>query len=410
VGAEVSNESAESGSGSESGSAPKRRGRRRHPLWRKVLIGVVVVLVALTATFAIIYKQLQGNIATENFLPGPRPQVVVQGPLNVLVMGSDTRAGANGVGIGGTTPGLSDTTMLLHLSANRQFAYGVSLPRDAMVQRPPCERKDGKGTDPGGLTQFNAAFAVGGAPCTVKTVETLTHVHIDHFVVVDFVGFRAMVDAINGVRICVPTAVDDTVGHIQLPAGTYTMTGQQALDYVRVRHDLGAPTGDIGRMKRQQSFVSAMIKKVVSAGTLTNPIRLFNFLEAATSSLTTDPGFADLKKLAELGRSLQSVGLGNVQFVTVPWKPYVPDPNRIVWSYPDAGQLFRGIVHDLPLVAKFSLDSVGPDLNGVITPTGSASAKPTASPTRSSTATPTATPTKSEAQKKADAQAAGLCG
>jgi LCP family protein required for cell wall assembly len=398
VGADVSTVSEE----------PKRRGRRRHPRWRKVLIGLVVLMVALTATFAIVYKQLQGNITTENFLPGPRPKVVVQGPLNVLVMGSDTRAGANGVGIGGTTPGLSDTTMLLHLSADRKFAYGVSLPRDAMVERPPCARKDGKGTDPGGLTQFNAAFAVGGAPCTVKTVESITHIHIDHFVVVDFVGFRSMVNAIGGVEICVPTAVDDTVGHIQLPAGTYNMTGQQALDYVRVRHDIGAPTGDIGRMKRQQSFVSAMIKKVVSAGTLTNPIRLFNFLEAATSSLTTDPGFADLKKLAELGRSLQSVGLGNVQFVTVPWKPYVPDPNRIVFSYPDAGQLFRGIINDRPLAAKFSQDSVGPDVNGVITPTGSARPTPTKGAT--TTSSPTSTPTRSAAQKKADAEAAGLCG
>src|SRR5207253_3094987 len=117
---------------------------------------------------------------------------------------SDTRDGANGKGIGGDTPGLSDTTMLLHLSANRDFAYGASLPRDAMVQRPACPKKNGKGIDPGGLTQFNAAYAVGGAACTVKTVESLTGVRIDHFVVVDFVGFKSMVNAIGGVTICVP--------------------------------------------------------------------------------------------------------------------------------------------------------------------------------------------------------------
>lgn len=367
----------------------------------------------------IAYKHFEGNIAKTPFLAGPRPTEEVKGPINVLVMGSDTREGANGKGIGGDTPGLSDTTILLHLSANRKFAYGVSLPRDAMVERPACPRKNGRGTDPGGMTQFNAAYAVGGPACTVKTVEHLTGIRINHFVVVDFVGFKSMVNAINGVTVCVPEEVNDTVGHIQLPAGTYKVTGQQALDYVRVRHDLGAPTGDIGRMKRQQTFISAMIKKVVSAGTLTNPVRLLKFLDAATNSLTTDPGFANLKQLASLGSSLKNIGLDRVKFITVPWEPWPQDTNRVAWK-PEASQLWRLIRRDRPLTGQFDADAVTPGSGTAATagasPSGSASGSPSGSPSGSAsgsaspgTQSPSSTPTKSDAQKKADAEAAGLC-
>jgi len=382
-------------------------------------IGIAILVMVLSGGAVVAYKHFEGNIATTDFIPGARPTEEVKGPINVLVMGSDTREGANGKGIGGDTPGLSDTTILLHLSANRQFAYGVSLPRDAMVQRPPCPRKNGNGIDPGGITQFNAAYAIGGPACTVKTVESLTGVRINHFVVVDFVGFRSMVNAINGVTVCVPTAVNDTVGHIQLPAGTYKVNGQQALDYVRVRHDLGAPTGDIGRMKRQQTFISAMIKKVVSAGTLANPIRLLKFLNAATNSLTTDPGFANLKQLASLGSSLKNIGLDNIKFITVPWQPWPEDPNaRVEWK-PEASQLWKLIRRDKPLNAEFGTDAVTPGSDSAATaganpsgtpsgtPSGSASGTPSGSPSGSQS--PSSTPTQSEAQKEAAAHAAGLC-
>lgn len=386
---------------------------------KRVGIGLALLLMVVSTVAVVAYKRLEGNIGTEEFLAGPRPTEEVHGPINVLVMGSDTREGANGKGIGGDTPGLSDTTILLHLSANRQFAYGVSLPRDAMVERPACPRKNGNGIDPGGLTQFNAAYAIGGPACTVKTVEHLTGIRINHFVVVDFVGFRAMVNAINGVTVCVPTEVNDTVGHIRLPAGTYKVNGQQALDYVRVRHDLGAPTGDIGRMKRQQTFISAMIKKVVSAGTLANPVRLLKFLDAATNSLTTDPGFANLKQLASLGSSLQNIGLDHVKFITVPWEPWTQDPNRVQWK-PEAAALWRLIRRDKPLTADFESDAVTPGSSSAATaganPSGTPSASSSSSPSGSSStasaggsSSPSSAPSKSEAQRKAEAQAAGLC-
>jgi LCP family protein required for cell wall assembly len=356
------------------------------------------------------YKHFEGNIGTTEFLEGPRPTPEVTGPINVLVMGSDTREGANG-SIGGDTPGLSDTTILLHLSADRKFAYGVSLPRDAMVERPACPRKNGNGTDPGGMTQFNAAYAIGGPACTVKTVEQLTNIRINHFVVVDFVGFKNMVNAINGVTVCVPEEVNDTVGNIELPAGTYKVTGQQALDYVRVRHDIGAPTGDIGRMKRQQTFISAMIKKVVSAGTLANPVRLLKFLDAATDSLTTDPEFANLKQLASLGNSLKNIGLDNVKFITVPWEPWSEDANRVAWK-PEASQLWRLIRRDRQLTPEFDADAVTPgsgdDGTATTSPSNTASGSPSGSASPNGQ-TPSSSPTKTEEQREAEAEAAGLC-
>jgi hypothetical protein len=199
------------------------------------------------------------------------------------------------------------------------------------------------------------------------------------------------------------------------------------MDYVRVRHDLGAPTGDIGRMKRQQTFISAMIKKVVSAGTLANPVRLLKFLNAATNSLTTDPAFANLKQLASLGSSLKDIGLDNIKFITVPWEPWVQDPNRVAWK-PEASGLWRLIRRDRPLTAAFDTDAVTPGSGtsataGVDpssspsgspggTPGGTPGGSPGSNPSGSASPggqTPSSTPTKTEEQKKADAEAAGLC-
>jgi LCP family protein required for cell wall assembly len=320
-------------------------------------------------------------------------------PLNILLLGSDTREGQTGH-IGGDTPGLSDTTILLHISADRKLAYGVSLPRDAMVERPECERKDGQGTAPAELSMFNAAYAVGGPACTIKTVEKLTDVRIDHFVVIDFNGFRKMVDALGGVEVCVPKEVNDTTGHITLPAGTYNVKGQRALDYVRVRHDI-SNNGDIGRMKRQQTFLASMANKAVSAGTLANPVRLVKFLDAATKSLTTDTGLSSLNKLGGLAKSLKGVGLDQIQFLTVPFESYEPDPNRLQWA-PAADRLWYRVRNDMPINKRFSGD--------VTTAAGtpSKSASPSASPSDGSSSSPSADPSQSE-DAAAKAAENGLC-
>ena len=310
---------------------------------------MATVLVAVLTTGFILYRHLEGNLTVQDItdeLGGNRPDKVVKDdmvyePLNILLLGSDTREG-QGNNIGGETPGLSDTTILLHISADREHAYGVSIPRDAMVQMPACKRDDGS-MSTAGLSMFNAAYAIGGPGCTAKTVEQLTDIRIDNYVVVDFNGFKTMVDALGGVEVCVPEEVHDTVGHIDLPAGTYNVTGARALDYVRVRHAI-SDNGDIGRMKRQQTFLAAMSNKAVSAGTLINPPRLYNFLDAATKSLTTD--FDSLKDLFGLGRQLKGIGLENIKFLTVPFEAYAPDPNRLQLNQPEADNLWSKLRND----------------------------------------------------------------
>jgi LCP family protein required for cell wall assembly len=382
-------------------------GPHRHRILKTLGITLALVLVVVLAGGFLVYRHLDKNITSLNVahaLGSDRPTEIVNKkaptkPLNILLLGSDTREG-QGNHIGGETPGLSDTTILLHISADRKLAYGVSLPRDAMVERPSCQRKDGTGTDPGGLSMFNAAYAVGGPACTIKTVEKLTHILINHFVVIDFNGFKKMVDALNGVEVCVPKEVNDTTGHIFLPAGTYDVKGQRALDYVRVRHSI-SENGDIGRMKRQQAFLASMANKAVSAGTLVNPVRLYKFLDAATKSLTTDPGLASLNQLGALSRSLKGIGLQNIQFLTVPFKTYPPDPNRLQWA-PSADRLWYTVRNDLPVGKQFS-DDITTAANGAkpsVSPSASASPSTSASPS------PSARPSKSGAEKAAEN---GLC-
>ena len=375
-----------------------------------------VLVVTLTAGF-FVYRHLEGNITSmdvEDALGTDRPEEVVKAdvehkPLNILLLGSDTREGQGNSNIGGDTPGLSDTTILLHLSADRDRAYGVSIPRDSMVERPECERKDGQGTDPGGLRMFNEAYAVGGPACTIKTVESITNIRINHFVVVDFNGFKNMVDALGGVPVCVPEEVNDNIGHIYLPAGSYEVKGQQALSYVRLRHGL-SENGDIGRMKRQQAFLAAMANKAISAGTLLNPVRLYNFLDAATKSLTTDPDLASLGKLRGLAGQMKDIGLGKIQFLTVPWESYPADPNRVQLA-PEADVLWRLLRNDEELPPRFGKDVTTAAEEPGKSSTSSASPSPSPDPSASASASPGAD-ARAQAQAAARARAAaenGLC-
>lgn len=372
---------------------------------RAAALTAVVVTLAIVLGGFFTYRHLEGNITaldTDDVLGTDRPDVVdgegeTHDPLNILLLGSDTREGANS-SIGGDTPGLSDTTILLHLSADRDRAYGVSLPRDAMVERPDCLTESGN-TDPGGLSMFNAAYAVGGPGCTQRTVEQLTDIRIDHFVVVDFAGFKHMVDALGGVTVCVPEEVNDDVGNIYLPAGTYEASGDQALDYVRVRHGISS-NGDIGRMRRQQAFLAAMANEAISAGTLANPVKLYSFLDAATKSLTTDPELANLKDLASLAGQLRGIGLDNIQFLTVPFEWWDQDPNRVVWS-PDADQLWDRLRADKELPRDLR--------KGVTTAADSPSTSPKPSPSPGEEPSASASPSPSEDAEAAEARENGLC-
>jgi LCP family protein required for cell wall assembly len=216
-----------------------------------------------------------------------------------------------------------------------------------MVDVPSCRRPDGSRTEPM-FAMFNHAFQVGGSACTVRTVERLTDIRIDHYVVVDFHGFKDMVDAVDGVEVCLAEPVHDKAARLRLPAGRVTLDGEQALGYVRARKSLGNGS-DTDRMDRQQRFLGALVNKVQSNDVLLNPVKLYPVLDAATSSLTTDPGLASLRSLYELVRGVRDIPTERVQFLTVPRESYVYNANRDQLVEPDAEKLFERLRADAPV-------------------------------------------------------------
>ena len=324
----------------------------RRMVLRVTVVTLVVLALATASTVALAYRSLDKQIPEGREIQH-KVKRIGGSELNILVMGSDSRDGAGNDIDGQTGIGRrSDTTILVHVSADRKEVYGVSLPRDALVTRPDCESEDGEVVPGGDLEIFNDAFALGGETCTVAQVESLTGIYIDHYVSVDFNGFKDMVDAVDGVTVCIPEAVDDPEHDIYFEAGTQEPRGQQALNYVRERSQLSA-NADIGRMKRQQAFIASMINKVISAETLTKPYRVFNFIEAATKSIMPDPELASLHKMAVLARQFRETDLDDIEFITVPFMEYEPNPNRLVWA-PEADQLWKRIIADKPLDKRLS--------------------------------------------------------
>ncbi|MFJ8648981.1 LCP family protein [Streptomyces sp. NPDC093546] len=303
-----------------------------------------------------LYQKLDGNITTDTSAAGEleryereRPSSLVRGARNILLIGSDTRVGDGNATYGDDADGQrSDTTILLHLAANGRGLTAVSLPRDLMVHIPACGKRDGTRTRPH-FAQFNWAYQLGGTACTIRTVEKMTRIRVDHHMVIDFRGFKDMVDAVGGVRVCVTEPIDDPDARIKLKPGAQTLRGEQALGYVRARKSLGNGS-DTERMDRQQQFLGALVNKVQSNGVLLNPARLYPVLDAATKSITTDPGLDSLKDLYDLARALRSVPTEKVQFLTVPRQPYSGDPNRDMLVQPKADTLFKRLRDDAPVV------------------------------------------------------------
>jgi LCP family protein required for cell wall assembly len=393
---------------SESPSRHRGRGRRTH--------GVLYVLIASTLALGLIvglgsvffYRHLGDNLTSYDpeAQLHDRPDVVAPGdPINILVMGSDTREGEQTVEEMLDGGARSDTTILLHLSSDRKHAYGVSIPRDTMVDRPECKLPNGDSIPAENDVMFNTAFYYGGPACTQQTVESITGVRIQHSVVVNFAGFKDMVDAIGGVEVCIPHAIDDDQYNMHLDKGTQVIKGNEALMYVRVRHGFGNGS-DIGRMKRQQAFIASMAAKVVSAGTLTRLDRLVKFLNAATKSLALDEGLADVLKLAKLGNQFRQIGLDGIQFLTVPWEAYAPDPNRIQLMEPQADRLWNKIRHDERLSPRLAADAISAADPG--TPTSGPSSSPSGSPSGSPSHSPSSSPSE-DAEAAAEAEANGLC-
>lgn len=310
--------------------------RRRWPrIIAALAAGIVLVTTVIGAGVNHLMGNLQGNIKSldvSSQLDGSTSSPETAGlvydadgntkPLNVLLMGTDTRTGKGNQGYGkkGMNYGeRSDTTILLHVSADRSNAIAVSIPRDTLTHIPTCENS--KGQTVGNKTaKFNDAYSIGGPACTIKTVNELTGMDITNFVKIDFGGFKKIVNAVGGVEICLTEPVKDRQSGLNLPAGKQTVTGEEALAFVRIRHNIGDGS-DTSRIRRQQAFISSLSRKVLSSGTLLNPASVIGLLDAATQAITADPQMADLKQLQELVLSMKDINPKNLTFLTMPWKP-----------------------------------------------------------------------------------------
>ena len=358
----------------------------------RVATAVASGFVLVTAGFAWVawagIANVEGNLTVDRSLGGllssPSAQPAEGQDFtaeNVLIVGSDTRTG-QGSGFGSLDDasgnGHSDTTLLLHLSADRRSAFIVSIPRDSWVTRPGC-KADGA-TDGSTTTgKFNTAFAVGGRACVIAAVKVLTGVPIDHFIEVEFKGFEAIVNALGGVTICSTHAISDPIrpdGHggmkgsgLKIPKGTSTLNGKDSLKLVRARY-IGDGS-DLSRLDRQHKFLSAVIRQATTEDLLTNPVRLYDVLTQIAKAMTVDPGLSG-DGLQEFLLSLKGLKPGDVRFYTVPVAPR-GDGANVIWVTKDANKMWKAMIKDTAYPPHASKPSA-------IATAATATSRPSASP------------------------------
>ncbi|AYV26420.1 Putative transcriptional regulator YwtF [Streptomyces sp. ADI95-16] len=329
--------------------------RGRIAVWSASIVALLVL--AAGGAGGWVYQRLDGNINASDIddkLGGGHLVNLSPGAKNILMVGSDSRDGANGKHGKDLTTMQSDTLMVLRIAANRKWAAVVSLLRDSWVQIPACDRGDGTQSAPHPF-KINAAYAIGSAggdarsaaACTIKTIEHNTGLRIDHFITLDFQGFKGMVNALGGIEICPKQAIHDKKARLDLEAGCQTVRDEHALGYVRTRYSVGDGS-DIGRIGRRQEFMQALATRAQEK--LTSPGDVYAFLDAATKSITIDTGLAGIPPLYGLASKLQDIPKDRLAFLTVPNYPRevdIPtDKANISWQYPQAHTLFDALAKD----------------------------------------------------------------
>ncbi|WP_084510827.1 LCP family protein, partial [Nocardia lijiangensis] len=342
-------------------AASKQRRSRRAKTAGRVAATMFAVLVLLITGGGWSYMRSATNNFTQVSALDVNSEDIVDsgaqlGDENYLLVGTDTRAGANGQLGAGTVEDAegsrADTTMLVHIPKARNRVVVVSFPRDLDVTRPKCNGWDGeketKETFPPAMDgKLNAVYALGGPKCLVSTIQRLTGASINHFIAIDFAGFEAMVDQINGVEVCATKPlIDDVLGTILEQPGQQRINGETALNYVRARHVYGEERSDYDRINRQQRFLASLLRGALSSRVLFDPGRMNGFIEAF-SKHTMVQG-VDTNDLLMLGRSLQKIDAGTVTFITVPTAGTTAYGNEIPRES-DIKAIFKAIRDDQPL-------------------------------------------------------------
>ncbi|WP_442856206.1 LCP family protein [Arthrobacter sp. U41] len=359
----------------------------RMPGWLKIGTAVVSLLLVGVLAFGAYWAiRLQGNISkaalgaggdkTEGALDDSRDR------MQILILGSDTRDGKNaqyGTSDDATGYGHSDVMMLMDISEDNKRVSVVSFPRDLLVDTPKCTDQESKQEFPAQKNvMINAAMSEAGIGCAVDTVNKLTGLEIDHFMMADFNAVKELSNTVGGVDVCISDAVYDPDSQLRLPKGTSAVQGEQALAFLRARHAF-VDGGDLGRIKAQQAFLSSLTRKLKDDGTMSNPGKMLEIADVVTKNLTIDEGLASIPTLLTVGNRLKNIDVGKVAFVAVPTVPAVSDPNRLQVAEPAASQLFAAMRKDIDLTDPTATPSpsASPD----------ASASPSPEPTPSETAT-----------------------
>ncbi|MFF3754966.1 LCP family protein [Streptomyces sp. NPDC002018] len=340
----------------ERGGRGRRRGAATVVAW-----SAAVLLLLGGSGLGYVYVTLDGNlrgIDIDRILGRDRPADVDNGSEDILVLGSDSRAGANAVYGRDGGGARSDTAMIIHVYPGHRKASVVSVPRDTLIDRPDCAGPDG-GTVPGQrLAMFNTAYEVGGAACAVKTVETMSGIRMDHYIEIDFTGFKNLVDELGGVRITTTRPIDDAKSHLTLPPGTHTLDGEQALGLVRTRKSLGDGS-DLGRIQLQQAFVRALIEQVRSVGLFSSPKKLYDLADTATRAITPDSRLDSVQALIGFAGGLKDLDTRNVRMITLPVAYDPADPNRVLPIPSGVRQVWTALREDRPIPASATEDSAG---------------------------------------------------
>lgn len=351
--------------------------RRRRAFKATAAIGAGAIL-AVTAVGSYAYEHLFGQVATESLDSlTDRPAAARADrwgnvPENILLLGSQTRDGQRGLHLGNSSKlgtDISDTAMLVHIDAEKKWATVVSIPRDLIVPRPECRgRLDPTQIVPASTdAMFDLAMNLGGPTCAVATVEQMTGIRIDHFVEITFNAFQSLTDAVGGVTVCVPPPGinDPNYSGLVLSPGLHTVSGPESLAFVRDRHGLANGT-DLNRIRMQQMFVTSLFNKLVSAGTLGDPITLYKIADAVTSNLTVDTGLDSIDSMVSLAGSVQSLKSHYIQFITVPYGFDPGNQNRVI---PGAGfdQVWTDLRDDTPLPGSNAAAAFGTTANAAAT-------------------------------------------
>jgi LCP family protein required for cell wall assembly len=330
--------------------------RQRRSIGRIVsgsLAGVVALaLVAGSLFFYVKYRQVWDDIqrvdisGDQNSFKQPPPD---PNAINILLIGSDSRAGVNAK-IGGEAQGQrSDTVMVLHIAPGAHRATVLSFPRDSVVpvlQCTPEKGAPGQTAEPGQVEQINSTFAFGGPGCLYKTIDETTHIHVDDFVELTFIGFEKVINDLGGVSVCLPEGVHDPLSGLDLSAGRHHVFGREALAFWRTREDLGEGS-DLQRIERDQFLMVSLLQGIEKSGLLTSTTKVTKVIGDVAKNMTTDSGL-DQSRMLSIAEGLRGLSSKSVQFIEVPTQTYQPNPDWVQWT-PEAAHLFAAVAHDTKL-------------------------------------------------------------